>query len=79
MLTLRALWTCMRFPVLALLVILEPLVRFTLAALALLLVLMAFVLEIVSSRAIPFVAMLAAGVGCVAVLVLYQALIRALS
>jgi hypothetical protein len=79
MLILRALWGCVRFPILAVLVVLEPLVRFAFAALALLLVVTALFLEMVSARGIPFVPMLAAGGGCVGVLVLYQALIRTLS
>jgi hypothetical protein len=76
---LRALGACMRFPVLALLVILEPIVGFALGALALLLVLSALFLKTVSSRPIPFAAMLASGVGCVALLTLYRAIIRLLS
>jgi len=78
-LALTALWACARFPVLALLVIVGPIVRFGLSALALLLVLSAVFLEVVSSRAIPFWGMLGAAVGCVALLALYEGLIRALS
>jgi hypothetical protein len=76
---LRALWACVRFPVLALLVILEPVVGFALGALALLLVLSALFLRTMSSRPVPFAAMLASGVGCVALLALYRAIIRLLS
>ena len=78
-LALGAVWACVRLPVLAVLVILEPLVRFALSALALLLVLTALFLEVVSARAIPFWGMLATAVGCVALLALYQGLIRGLS
>ena len=76
---LTGLWACIRLPALALLVILEPLVRFALGALALLLVLTALFLEVASFRAIPFWGMLGTGVGCVALLALYERLIRALS
>jgi hypothetical protein len=79
MFALRAVWACVRLPVLALLVILEPLVRFALSALALLLVLTALFLEVASTRAIPFWGMLGTAVGCVALLALYQGLIRGLS
>ena len=78
-LALRAVWACIRLPVLALLVILEPLVRFALGTLALLLVLTALFFEAVSSRAIPFWGMLGTAVGCVALLALYERLIRGLS
>jgi hypothetical protein len=78
-LALRTVWACARLPVLALLVILEPLVRFALSSLALLLVLTALFLEVASSRAIPFWGMLGMAVGCVALLALYQGLIRGLS
>jgi hypothetical protein len=67
-----------RFPVLALLVVLEPVVQFALGALALFLILMALLLEAVSTRPIPFFGMLATGIGCVALLALYRALIRLL-
>ena len=76
---LRAAWACIRLPVLAFLVILEPLVRFALGAFALVLVLTAVFFELVSSRAIPFWGMLGTAVGCVALLALYERLIRALS
>lgn len=78
-LALRAVWAGVRLPVLTLLVILEPLVRFALSALALLLVLTALFLEVASTRAIPFWGMLGTAVGCVALLALYQGLIRGLS
>ncbi len=78
-LALRAVWACVRLPVLTLLVILEPLVRFALSALALLLVLTALFLEVASTRAIPFWGMLGTAVGCVALLALYQGLVRGLS
>lgn len=78
-LALTALWACARLPVLALLVIVEPVVRLTLSALALLLVLTALFLKVESSRAIPFWGMLGSAVGCVALLALYQGFIRGLS
>lgn len=78
-LALRVVWAAVRLPVLAVLVILEPLVRFALSALALLLVLTALFLEVASSRAVPFWGMLGTAVGCVALLALYQGLIRGLS
>ena len=78
-LALRVVWAAVRLPVLAVLVILEPLVRFALSALALLLVLTALFLEVASSRAIPFWGMLGTAIGCVALLALYQGLIRGLS
>jgi hypothetical protein len=78
-LVLRAAWAVIRLPVLTLLVILEPLVRFALSALALLLVLTALFFEFASSRPIPFWGMLGTAVGCVGLLALYQGLIRGLS
>jgi hypothetical protein len=67
------------FPVLTILVLLEPLVRFATGALALLLLLAALFLKAVASGEIPFWEMIGASVGCVALLVLYEGLIRALS
>jgi hypothetical protein len=65
--------------VLAFLVVLEPVVQFALGALALFLILIALFLEAVSTRPIPFLEMVVAGIGCVALLALYHALIRLLS
>lgn len=68
-----------RFALVTLVRILEPVVRFALGALALLLVLTGLFLKEVSSRPIPLTAMLAGAVGCMGVLALYQAIIRLLS
>lgn len=76
---LRAVWTCVRFPAVTLLVMLEPVVGALLSALALLLALTALFLEAVSSRPIPFWGMLSVAVGAVAAQVVYRAVIRALS
>jgi hypothetical protein len=76
---LRALWTCVRLAVAAGLVAIEPLVRLLLASLALLFATTALFLELVSVRPIPFLGMLATAIGCVGLLALYQALIRALN
>jgi hypothetical protein len=77
---LRAGWMLLRLPVLAILVILEPLVRVLLGAFALLLVLAALFLECVASQgSMPFWGMLATAVGCVALLALYYAIVRILS
>jgi hypothetical protein len=77
--TAHTLWTLVRFPVLAFLVVLEPVVQFALGALSLLFILMALFLEAVSTRPTPVLGMLATGIGCVALLALYHALIRILS
>lgn len=78
---LRASWKLVSFPLLALLIILEPVVRFLLAGLALLLVLTAFFWKLAAPPPLhaPFLALLAAAVGCVALLVVYQFLLRLLS
>jgi hypothetical protein len=77
---LQAGWMLLRLPVLAILVILEPLVRVLLGAFALLLVLAALFLECVAPQgSMPFWGMLATAVGCVALLALYYAIVRILS
>ena len=78
---LRAAWRVVSFPLLALLVILEPVVGFLLAGLALLLTLAAFFWKLAAPPPLhaPFLALLAAAVGCVALLTLYQWLLRLLS
>lgn len=68
-----------RFTAVALLRILEPVVRFALGATALLLVLTGLFLEAVSSRPVPLVAMLACAVGCAGLLAIYEGAIRLLS
>jgi hypothetical protein len=78
---LRVSWKLVSFPLLALLIILEPVVRFLLAGLALLLVLTAFFWKLAAPPPVhaPFLALLAAAVGCIALLTLYQWLLRLLS
>ena len=73
-------WTAIRLPVLALLVVVEPVARLLLGGLALLLVLVAFFLRFVGSHpAPPFWRMLALAAACVGLLALYRAVIRLLS
>jgi len=74
-------WKLLRFPALALLVILEPVMRLLLAGFALLLTLTAFFLKLVMppQAHAPFWGLLALAVGCVAVLTLYYAALRILS
>ena len=78
---LYALSAAIRLPVLTLLVILEPLVRVLLAGLALLLVLVAILLELTAPPGlhVPFWGMLATGIGCAWTLALYYWLLRLLS
>ena len=74
-------WKLLRFPVVALLVILEPVARLFLAGVALLLTLTAFFLKLVMPAAAhaPFWGLLALAVGCVALLTAYYAVLRVLS
>jgi hypothetical protein len=78
---LRVSWKLVSFPLLALLIILEPVVHFLLAGLALLLVLTAFFWKLAAPPPVhaPFLALLAAAVGCIALLAIYQWLLRLLS
>lgn len=70
-------WKAVRLPVFAFLVILEPVARVLLSALALLSVLMAFFFEYATElRDFPFLGMLGFGTGCVLLLVLYYGLLR---
>ena len=75
------LWKVIRFPAVALLIILEPVARFLLAGSALLLTLTAFFLKLVMplQAHAPFWGLLALAVGCMALLTLYYALLRFLS
>jgi len=75
------LWRVVRFPVVALLIILEPAARLLLAGCALLLTLTAFFLKLVMplQAHAPFWGLLALAVGCMAILTLYYALLRFLS
>ena len=74
--TLRLLWHAVRLPVLMLLSILEPVVRFILGALALLGVLTALFFEFYGVPHFPFALMLGASVGLGLMLVGYYALLR---
>ena len=74
-------WRLIRFPVAALLSILEPLARLLLAGSALLLTLTAFFLKVVMppEAHAAFWTLLALAVGCIAVLTIYHAALRFLS
>ena len=77
---LAAVWAVARLPVLALLVILEPVVRFLLAGLALLVTLDAlFFAALRPLSAFPFWGMLGFAVACVALLAVYHAALRVFS
>lgn len=70
-------WQTVRLPVFAFLVILEPIVRFVLSAVALLGVLMAFFFELSGvAPHFPFWGMLGFSVGCGLLLIAYYALLR---
>jgi|SRR5580700_3616140 hypothetical protein len=74
-------WKVIRFPVVALMIVLEPIVRMLLAGFALLMTLTAFLLRLVMppQAHAPFWTLLAIAVGCMAVLTLYYAILRLLS
>ena len=73
-------WQAIRLPLIAFLVILEPIVTFMLNVLALLIALTALFWVIVDPESrFPFWTVLSASLVCVLVLALYHALIRALS
>ena len=77
---LRAAWTLIRLPVLALLVILEPVVRVILAGFALLMTLTAFFwVAVLGLSAFPFWRMLALAIGAWLLLAFYYALVRVFS
>lgn len=75
------LWKVIRFPAVALLIILEPVARLLLAGSALLLTLTAFFLKLVMplEAHAPFFGLLALAVGCIALLTAYHAILRLLS
>jgi hypothetical protein len=76
----RAAWTLIRLPVLALLVILEPVARIVLAGSALLLTLTAlFWGALLGLSAFPFWGMLALAISAWLLLVFYYALVRLFS
>lgn len=72
-------WQAVRLPVLALLLILEPVVRLVLSGLALSITLTAFFFEFVGTRPFPFFGALAVGLCAFGLLVLYEGLIQLLS
>ncbi len=73
-------WQAIRVPILALLMILEPIVSTLLVAAALLGMLTAFVWKLASDRPdFPFFGTLALSVGCFLLLILYHEVIRMLS
>ena len=74
--TLRLLWHAVRLPVYVFLVILEPVVRFILGALALLGVLTALFFKLYGVPHFPFALMLGMSVGFGLILVGYYALLR---
>jgi hypothetical protein len=74
--TLRLLWYALRLPALTFLVILEPIVRFFLGALALLGVLTALFFKFYGVPHFPFALMLGVSVGLGLMLVGYYALLR---
>ena len=79
-LALRAIWALVRVPLLALLVILEPVARLILTGFALLMTLTAFFWAAVGGlSAMTFWRLLGLGVGAWLLLALYYALLRALS
>lgn len=78
-LSLRVLWHAVRLPVLMTLVILEPVVSFVLGGAALLGLLMTFFWKWVGPPTFPFWTMFALSLGFGFALLLYQALIGALS
>jgi hypothetical protein len=72
-------WRVIRLPVLALVVILEPIITFVLAGLALLGVLTSILFKLVGPADFPVWTMLGISIGFVMVLTLVHALIRLLS
>lgn len=74
-------WKVIRFPVVALLILLEPVARLLLAGFALLMTLTAFFLKLAMPPQAhsPFWTLLAIAVGCMAVLTVYHVILRILS
>ena len=77
--TLWCAWQAIRLPVLALLVILEPIVHVVLSGFALVVTLTAFFFEFAGTRPFPFFGALAVALGAFGLLVLYEGLIQLLS
>jgi hypothetical protein len=72
-------WQAIRWPLLAVFVILEPVVRVVLSVFALIITLTALLFEFASSRPFPFFGVLAVALGAFGLLVLYEGLLRLLS
>lgn len=77
--TLRWLWRIVRLPVLALLVVVEPVVGFVFASLALLGVLMTAFFAVIHAPHFPLWTMLGISISFGLALTLYEGLIRVLS
>ena len=75
----RLLWQPVRLPILVFLVILEPIVSFLLGALALLGVLTTLFFKLIGAPHFPFWTMLAISISFVALLAVYEALIKLFS
>jgi hypothetical protein len=78
---LKVSWTCIRFPLLALLSLLAPIVSVVLTGFALLVTLTALFFKLAGppGLSIPFWGMLGTAVLCMALLALYQGALRLLS
>lgn len=72
-------WQSVRLPVLAFLITLEPVVRFTLFTVALLGLLTALFFKALGTPHFPFWGMVGFSVGCTLLLMVYYALMRMLS
>ena len=72
-------WQVIRIPLLTFLVMFEPIVNFTLSALALLVALTAILWKFTDPKHFPFWTVLATSLVCVLGLALYHAITRALS
>lgn len=74
-------WKIIRFPALALMIVVEPVARLLLAGFALLTTLTALFLKLVmpAQAHAPFWTLLAIAVGCMAALTIYNAILRFLS
>lgn len=78
--SVRFLWHVIRLPILAVLLVLEPLVRVVFFTLAFLGTLVAFILKFGSTLPhFPFWGMLGVSLGCLGVAVVYGAIVRLLS
>jgi hypothetical protein len=74
-----AAWQLVRWPLLTLLIVLEPVARVVLASLALLGTLTAFLFGALHTPHFPFWGMLLGSLGCAGLLILYYGAIRVLS